>query len=118
MLPANDSSVLIVFCFVVEPDVSTATSCCVTQPRGIKTGAICFVVVLDVRLSATVDFKFFPLYHFFTSHHQHFILYFLSPAAVHSKFSPIPHNNYKISFSISIFYPLSIFFQLLNSYVL
>jgi hypothetical protein len=29
-----------------------------------------------VRLSATVTPKFFPLYHFFTSHHQHFIPYF------------------------------------------
>jgi hypothetical protein len=29
-----------------------------------------------LRLSATVTPKFFPLYHFFTSHHQHFIPYF------------------------------------------
>jgi hypothetical protein len=29
-----------------------------------------------LRLSATVTSKFFPLYHFFASHHQHFIPYF------------------------------------------
>jgi hypothetical protein len=29
-----------------------------------------------LRLSATVTPKFFPLYHFFASHHQHFIPYF------------------------------------------
>jgi hypothetical protein len=36
----------------------------------------------SLRLSAVVSSKFFPLYHFFVSHHQHFIPYFLSPAAV------------------------------------
>jgi hypothetical protein len=30
----------------------------------------------NVRLSATVTSKFFSLYHFFASHHQHFIPYF------------------------------------------
>jgi hypothetical protein len=30
----------------------------------------------SIRLSASVPPKFFPLYHFFGSHHQHFTLYF------------------------------------------
>jgi hypothetical protein len=29
-----------------------------------------------IRLSAAVSSKFLPLYHFFASHHQHFIPYF------------------------------------------
>ena len=50
-----------------------------------------------LRLSATVTPKFspyltFPLY---------FPPIFSSPAAVPPKYSPIPHYNYKISFSIS-----------------
>jgi hypothetical protein len=39
------------------------------------------------RLSAAVSSKFLLLYRFFTSHHQHFILYFSSPATVFSIFS-------------------------------
>jgi hypothetical protein len=49
-----------------------------------------------VRLSATVTTKFFPVYHF----PPYFPPIFSSPAAVPSKYSHIPHYNYKISFSI------------------
>jgi hypothetical protein len=52
---------------------------------------------IELRLSATVTSKFFPLYHFFPI----FSLYFFIPAAVSPKYSPIAHYNYKISFSIS-----------------
>jgi hypothetical protein len=71
------------------------------------------VVVLHIatnfRLSATVRSRFFLIYHFFTSHHHYFIPYFFIFAAVLFIFSPIPHYNHKISFSIPIFHHLSIF---------
>jgi hypothetical protein len=48
----------------------------------------------SVRLSATITPKFFPPISLFPP-------IFSSPAAVPPKYSPIPHYNYKISFSIS-----------------
>ena len=37
------------------------------------------------------------------------LIIFSSPVAIPLNTSPIPHYNYKISFSIPTFYPLSIF---------
>jgi hypothetical protein len=51
-----------------------------------------------IRLSATVTFKFFPLYHFFP---LFFSLCFHLPQRFPLNTPPIPHYNYKISFSIS-----------------
>ena len=48
----------------------------------------------SLRLSATVTPKFFPLYHFFP-------LFFHLPQRFPLNTPPIPHYNYKISFSIS-----------------
>jgi hypothetical protein len=59
------------------------------------------------RLSATVTPKNFPLYHFFPYSPP----IFSSPAAIPPKYSPIPHYNYKISFSI-----LTINFLSTNNY--
>jgi hypothetical protein len=62
-----------------------------------------------LRLSATVPSKFFPYITFL----RHIINIsspiFSSPTAVPSIFFLIPHYNHKISFSIHIFYHLSIF---------
>jgi hypothetical protein len=61
-----------------------------------------------LRLSATVAHKFLPI-----TFLHHIINIspptFSSPAAVLSKFSSIPHNNYKILFFIPIFQQLSFF---------
>jgi hypothetical protein len=51
-----------------------------------------------VRLSVTVTFKFFPLYHFFTLFPP---LFFHLAQRFPLNTPPIPHYNYKISFSIS-----------------
>jgi hypothetical protein len=59
-----------------------------------------------LRLSATVNSKFFPLYHFF-------LLFFHLPQRFPLNTLPIPHYNHKISFSIPTFYPLSIFHSLI-----
>jgi hypothetical protein len=50
-----------------------------------------------VRLSATVTTKFFPLYHFSP---LFFPLFFHLPQRFPLNTPPIPHNHYKISFSI------------------
>jgi hypothetical protein len=67
----------------------------------------------QLRLSAAVTSKFFPLYHFL----RHIINIsphtFSSSAAVRFILSPIPHYNYKISLS-NIINLLLLFFKLLN----
>jgi hypothetical protein len=52
----------------------------------------------SLRLSATVTSKFFPLYHFFPLFSP---LCFHLPQRFPLNTPPIPHYNYKISFSIS-----------------
>ena len=52
----------------------------------------------ELRLSATVTPKFFPLYHFFPLFPP---LFFHLPQRFPLNTPPIPHYHYKISFSIS-----------------
>jgi hypothetical protein len=69
----------------------------------------------SIRLSAAVPSKFFPLYYFFASHHQHFIPYFFYLPQRFSLYSPpILHYNYKISLSNSIHHLLLFFLHLLK----
>jgi hypothetical protein len=65
-------------------------------------------VCLCVRLSATVTPKFFPLYHFFASHHQYFIPYFFTSHSGSPYILPLsPTTTIKYHF----LYPLFIYYQ-------